>query len=107
MSAQPQPGAFRQQDGQCLAVDHPGHEPHAAWRWDERIGASEWTVRAAYRDGEALDWPGAGYARNHEPTGTIIVAEWGFLQTVIHVDEAGRPATQAAIERYEEAGKDV
>ncbi|SEO73165.1 hypothetical protein SAMN05216388_1017135 [Halorientalis persicus] len=101
MSAQPQPGAFREQDGQALQVDHPGHEPHIEWRWDERIGTSEWTVRAAYRDGDVLDWPGAAYARYHEPTGTIIVAEWGFLQTVIRVDEAELDATQAALARSE------
>lgn len=101
MSAEPQPGAFREQDGQVLTAPGPEKRPHPEYRWDTRIDRSDWTVRAAWRAGDPLDWPGAAYARVHDPTETIIVAEWGFLQTVIRVDSAELEATQAAIERSE------
>lgn len=99
MSANPQSGSYRLQDGQVLDAPGPDKRPHAEYRWDERIGASEWTVRAAWRAGDAIAWPGEGYARYHHPTDTVIVAAWGFLQTVIRADAADRPATQAALER--------
>lgn len=104
MSVQRRPdgGDFREQDGQILQVDNKGNDPHPEWRWRERIQSTEWTVRAAWRDGDLIDWPGDSYARYHEPTGTILVAEWGVIQTVIHVDDAERDATLSAVREHKE-----
>jgi hypothetical protein len=104
VSIQPRPdgGEFRQQDAQVIQADHDGCDPHPEWRWRERVNDDEWTVRAAWRDGEPVTWPGDGYARYHDDTGTMLIAEWGIIQTVIHVDDVERPATQDAIREFKE-----
>lgn len=91
MSIQPRPdgGEFRQQDGQVLPAPGEGQRPHAEYRWDQRLEESTWTVRAAWRDGHPIDWPGnERYARYHEETGTILIASYGCIKTVLDADRA-------------------
>lgn len=105
MSAQPQPDAFRKQDGQVLTQPGPEKRPHPQFRWDCRIDRSDWTVRAAWRAGEPRDWPVADqYARVHEPTETILIAEYGCLVTVVHVP--GLDSDEDPVKQYAEADSD-
>jgi len=93
---------YRQQDGQVLFAPGDGLDPHPQWRWDQRIGDSEWTVRAAWRDGKPIDWPGESYARIHEETNTLLIAEWGCIQTVVDAGDLGRETTRDIIRDYKE-----
>lgn len=83
MAAQ-QNGAFRYQDGQVVAPARPDLEPHAQFQWDHRCpaGWEGYSVRIAWREAEDLGWLGRGkYGRRHEPSGMVLVAQWGFLST--------------------------
>lgn len=71
-------GAFRQQDHQIL------RRSHAQERWDTRCpaGWEGYSVRAAWREADPVWEAGGGYARRHDPTGLVLIANYGFLETV-------------------------
>jgi hypothetical protein len=71
-------GAYRQQDHQIV------RRGHAQDRWDERCppGWEGYGVRAAWREAEPVWEAGGGYARLHQETGLVLIANYGFLETV-------------------------
>jgi hypothetical protein len=93
---------FRQQDGQVLFTPEQGYDPHPEWRFTQRVQDDDWTVRAAWRDGDPIDWPGDTYARIHQQTGTLLIAEWGCITTVISLEDAERQSTRELVEDYAE-----
>lgn len=86
MAARQSPGgAWKAQDGQCVCK-RDGRVSHVQWQFDTRApsGWCGYSVRAAWREGERIDWPGRGsIARLHHPSGMLIISEFGFLQTAV------------------------
>jgi len=89
MAARQQGGQYRLQDSAVLVRMAPTHEqPHPQFRWERRVDG-EWadeSVRAIWRVAEPVEYSRSGsegYARYHEPTDTVLMAEYGVLNTVI------------------------
>lgn len=91
MSARPQPGTFRRQDGQILTAPGPHRQPHPQWRWNIRAD-DEWAgynVRAAWREAVpvSIAVSGDAYARYHAESRMLLIARYGVIQTVLHIVE--------------------
>ncbi|REA00227.1 hypothetical protein DEQ92_20465 [Haloferax sp. Atlit-6N] len=90
MSVQPSTNspanAWASQDGQVVARLESGGRSHAQRRWDERCPPEweEFSVRAAWLDGEPWDVPGDdSAARLHKPSGMLVISTYGFLTSVV------------------------
>lgn len=94
--------AYRRQDSVVINIpewaDHWRHS-HVQEQWDKR-SPDEWTgysVRAAWREAQSAWSTQGGYARVHEESGMMLIAEHGVLQTAISVamqaadDDTGQP----------------
>lgn len=85
--------AHRRADGQVVMSDHP------QFRWDQRA-PDEWagySVRSAWREAEPVETPKTSredYCRYHDPSGMIIVAHLGCLQTAVPVSDLWRGAVE-------------
>jgi hypothetical protein len=101
-----QPNAFRRQDGQVVTAPAPGLDSHPQYRWRQRAPAEyrDRNVRSVWREADPLDahWSGETYGRIHEPSGMLLIAEWGFITTVVRVAEAESEATQDVVAQYKE-----
>lgn len=99
-----QPDAFRQQDGQALFSPGQDKRPHPEFRWRRRAPdeLEDMNVRAAWREAEPVDWPGGSYARIHEPSGMLLIAEWGFITTVVRAQDAEKEATREVVAEHKE-----
>jgi len=100
-----QSDAFRQQDGQILFAPGEGKLPHPEWRWQKRApeGLEDFNVRAAWREGRPVSWPGdGGYARLHEETGMLLVADYGCIVTVVRVGDAVSEPDDELVRQYKE-----
>lgn len=82
-------GAYREQDHQIVRREH------AQKRWDKRCpdGWEGYPVRMAWREADPVWEAGGGYARRHDPTGLVLIANYGFLETVAP-SRADTPGTQ-------------
>lgn len=99
-----QPDAYRQQDGQALFSPSADRDPHPEWRWRRRApdGLEDRHIRAAWREAEPVEWPGDDYARYHDESGMLLIAELGFIQTVVRVDDVQTDDELAAYREYKE-----
>lgn len=111
MAARPTPNAFVQDDAQVLVCPGKGKRPHAQYQWDWRAD-DEWqgySVRAAWREGEPVDFPGSSgtcvYDRYHSESQMVLIASYGLLQTAMHiyrdVSEPSREIVFDQLENYE------
>jgi len=93
MAARQQGGQFLRQDAMVLVHKAPGREKsHPQWRWEQRVDGSwaDESVRAVWRVSEPVDYPRSddgGAARYHEPTGMVLIAHYGVLDTVCDLSE--------------------
>jgi len=93
MAARQQGGQFLRQDAMVLVRKAPGREQsHPQWRWEQRVdgGWADESVRAVWRVSEPVDYPRSddgGAARYHEPTGMVLIAHYGVLDTVCDLSE--------------------
>lgn len=73
------------QDTACICK-RDGRLSHAQWQFNCRC-PPRWRgypVRAAWRESDEHDRPGRGTVRRvHRPSGMLLIAEWGFLQTAL------------------------
>lgn len=89
------PKAYRYQDGQVV------NRAHVQRQWDHRAPAAwdGYSVRAAWREGYPVDPETGGssdagvYKRYHAASGMLLVAQFGFLQTAVRVDDLERTTT--------------
>lgn len=91
-----QPGAYQTQDTQVMFSPGPGLDPHPERRWRDRA-PEEWEdqpVLSAWLEGEDVGASGSFYARYHEESGMLLYAEYGFITTVVRVDEADGQAPE-------------
>lgn len=82
-------GAFKQQDGHIVRGVHPlsQWQARAPEDWDE-----ETNLRSIWREARPVDFPpaaGHAYARVHGPSGMVLIAEFGFVQTVVRLEDYG------------------
>jgi len=105
-----QPNAFREQDGQALFAPGPGRDPHPEYRWRRRAPREhrDRNIRAVWREAEPVetDWEGTTYGRYHDETGMMLLAEFGFITTVVRVAEADRDTTHDIIDDHREGSTD-
>lgn len=104
MSAVPPGHDYRQQDGQVLWAPGPGRPPHPEYQWRRRA-PEEWedlSVRVAWREGDPIDWAGNTYARIHEPSGMLLIAEYGCIQTVIQTQDLEKESQREIVREYKE-----
>ena len=83
-------GAYRRQDGHAVFTPAPGVEPHPQQRLPERATPeySREDVRVLWGEAEPVDYPDVdneGYARYHAASDLLLIAEVGFIQTVIEL----------------------
>jgi hypothetical protein len=100
-----QPNAHRHQDGQALFSPGKGKQPHPEYRWPQRApdGHEEMNLRAAWREGDSIGTDsGSTYGRLHEPSGMLLIAEYGFITTVVRVQEAESEATREIVREHKE-----
>lgn len=92
----PRAGAYRHQDGQALFTVQPQSDPHAQWRLPQRV-PDDWAdedVRVLWADAVPVDFPPASdeaYARYHQETDTVVLAEFGFLTTIYQLKRCDDP----------------
>jgi hypothetical protein len=99
-----EPDAFRRQDTQVLASPARGLDPHVEDRWDERAPEeyADWPVEMVWREADHIGGDGGeSYCRYHEPSGMLLYAEYGFINTCVRVAEAENEAPEI-VERYKE-----
>ncbi|GGM63885.1 hypothetical protein J2752_000500 [Halarchaeum rubridurum] len=83
------PNAYRQADAQAIV-------PHAEQRLRARAHPpyDEDNLRAIWREATPVDYPPAEnqtYARYHPGAGVVLLADYGFIRTVIDIQD--RPQT--------------
>jgi len=112
MAARQQGGQFLEQDGMVLMRMTPTHDKsHPQMRWEQRV-SGEWadqSVRTAWRVSEPVDYPRAddgGVARYHEPTGTVLIAHYGVLDTVCDLSRDAGHVQQSVREQVGLGGGD-
>lgn len=90
------PDQWHQQDGQILATPRGGgdRDTHLQRRWDRRCpeGWEGYPVRAAWREAEPHHEHQGNAFRLHEPSGMLLVSQWGFLSTCWPLHRAGTDA---------------
>lgn len=106
-------GQFRDQDGHLLWSPGEGRDSHAQHRWRARApdDHEEMDVRVAWREAVPVDFSQMeserSYARYHEESGMVLIAEFGFIVTVVNLfDDAPEHATTAVLEQIEAMGGD-
>lgn len=87
------PNQFREQDGHILA------HPHAQDQWDRRApdAFEGFPVRSAWADGVPVTTPktdATNYCRAHPPSRMLVIARWGFIQTVVPIWQLGERAQE-------------
>lgn len=84
-------GAYRRQDGHAVFTPAPGVEPHPQQRLPQRAPEySREDVRVLWGEAEPVDYPDVdneGYARYHAASDLLLIAEYGFIQTVIELTD--------------------
>jgi len=85
-------GAYRRQDGHAVFTPAPGVEPHPQQRLPERAPPeySREDVRVLWGEAEPVRYPDVdneGYARYHAGADLLLIAEYGFIQTVIELTD--------------------
>lgn len=86
-------GAYRRQDGHAVFSTHPDSEPHPQWRLPQRADGrySQEDVRVLWGEAVPIDYPHAhneAYARYHEATELVLIAEYGFIVTLLELSRA-------------------
>jgi len=98
-----QPDAYRHQDTQAMFSPGPGKLPHAKFQWKRRAPEEfeDYPVLMAWREGVTVHKSDRSYARFHEPSGMMLYAEYGFIATVVCVEEADGGAPEI-VRKYKE-----
>lgn len=106
-------GQFRAQDGHLTWSPGEGRDSHAQHRWRARAPAEfeDMDVRVAWREGVPVDFPQMeserSYARYHQESEMVLIAEFGFIETVVNLfDDAPEHATAAVLEQINAMGGD-
>ena len=112
MAARQQGGQYRRQDTTVLVLTASAHDqPHPQWRWKRRVDG-DWakeSVRAIWRVAEPVDYARSGsdgYARYHEPTDTVLMAQYGVLDTIIDLSTEPEHIQQSVREQAGAVGGD-
>jgi hypothetical protein len=108
---QQQSQPFQQQDGHLISKPAEGRKAHAQYRWENRAPEeyAQMDVRVAWAESVPVDYPvlevPRQYARYHEPSQMVIIADYKFLETALHlINDAPEHATAAVLEQIEAMG---
>ena len=108
---QQQSQSFQQQDGHLLWKPAEGRKAHAQYRWEIRAPEeyAQMDVRVAWAESVPVDYPvlevPRQYARYHEPSQMVIIGDYKFLVTALHLfDDAPEHATASVLEQLPASG---
>lgn len=103
--------SFQEEDGHLLWQPAEGRKAHAQYRWENRAPEEfeQMDVRVAWAESVPVDYPvlevPRQYARYHEPSRMVLIADYKFLETALHLfHDAPEHATDAVLEQTEAMG---